>query len=588
MFSQFKENFKQQAKNELEQGQTFEANTAKITELLSAFKGRFLERDLSRAVKDLHKSITDQGDLIVGGPLYRLAQGQEPVTGIRSRETTVRGPGGEPETIRVAAGDQPTRQDLAGPQAQPRKPMAEVTRQERRVESAAAARPERTKVNMLNEETGMWEDIDIEYPDLDVSNIKFNPKRLEQLRTEDGARQVLRASIEKELGQKPTSFLINSARSRGLLEREGGKQLRLDFIEEGDARSIANVRKELIERITGDRLKEDTGRLSFVRKLANMSNEELNAFAEKQSPKIDFKKTKTRPAIRKKADKVNHILAVLKRRRDKGIPEARQKLNDLIAKKNELEARIRQARRDPITGFDLDDTPARSFEQVERGLDLAELDSVNQQIRFARRDLNAAEFRDQTIRTRDLERGPKQRADDQTKLKKAREEVDKLTEQEVLEELFRYDPSTKETYRLKKTQRKGGKRKPDVIERKEGPEGKTVKYGFTGVKDVPTARDALARFRASGAKPDVARYPFGSSTSKKKAESLLAKYQKRLKKEQGPSPEVPDDVVGFDPKIDKAIGGMAQAVPGKTPAAGGPNADEVSRNQRRTSSRLRC
>ena len=212
---------------------------------------------------------------------------------------------------------------------------------------------------------------------------------------------------------------------------------------------------------------------------------------------------------------------------------------------------IRQARRDPVTGFDLDDTPARSFEQVERGLDLAELDSVNQQIRFARRDLNAAEFRDQTIRTRDLERGPKQRADDQTKLKKAREEVDKLTEQEVLEELFRYDPSTKETYRLKKTQRKGGKRKPDVIERKEGPEGKTVKYGFTGVKDVPTARDALARFRASGAKPDVARYPFGSSTSKKKAESLLAKYQKRLKKEQGP--EVLMMLLGLIPKLIKPL-----------------------------------
>ena len=83
--------------------------------------------------------------------------------------------------------------------------MAEVTGGAQS-ESAAAA-PPKGKVNMLNEETGMWEDKH-EYPDLDVSNIKFNPKRLEQLRTEDGARQVFAGKHRKELGQKPTSFQL--------------------------------------------------------------------------------------------------------------------------------------------------------------------------------------------------------------------------------------------------------------------------------------------------------------------------------------------------------------------------------------------
>ena len=588
-FGMIKENLKDQVNAARMVEETgFNQEVRKIQNTLKVFTERFTSRDIDKAIKQggIEASFTPGGDLITGGPLFQLAQGQRGTTALRTRQTD--------KGKRVPAANQPTRQDLTGPQAEPLRPMKDIEKEERTIEDRQAGRDESLKVNMFNEETGMWDDVFVSYPDLNLSNVKFNEKRLQQLQSESGARDLQRVAIQTELGKKPTPFLIKSARARGLVQESEQKQFRL-FVEENQTSSIANFRKKLIDKITNDRMKEDTGRLSFVRKLSKMKAPELNEFAAKQSPPISFKKTKTRPAIRGNANKVEHILAVLKRRRDKGIPEAEQKLSNLIRRRDELQGQIREADRQPIRGFDLDDMPARGFEQVERGLDRAELQSINDDIRRARSELNRAQERDRTIRLRDTDRGTKLERDKQKKLEKARKEVEDLSEQQVLEELFQYDPKTAETYRLKKTQRKGTtepvaaitseapgrieqQRLTDVVGTEEGAPlyqtetvpvqvGKPDAPGIEGTRTIPTAKEALARFKASGAKQSAATFKFKGSTQEQLAQKLLAKYEKRLKKER-PAPEAPTDTpVGFDPKLDAALSRMAKAVPGTGPVA---------------------
>jgi hypothetical protein len=569
-YAEMKESLKEQANQAyMIEENGFNQDNRKMKNTLRLFRDRFTQRDIDNALRKegIEGSFSPTGDLITDGPLFELAQGKLPATTLRTKDASVTRPGdaeGRKETFKIAAADQPTRQEMQSPLSEPRKPTAEIAKTERRLEDSAASQPEQTKVNMLNEETGLWEDVNIQYPDLNLSGIKFNEKRLQQLQTEDGARALQRIAIERELGKKPTSFLVKSGRSRGLVKPSEQQQLRL-FVEEGQTSSIANFRKKLIDKITNDRMKEDTGRLSFVRKLAKMTSPELDELAAKQSPAISFKKTKARPAIRKNADKVQHILTVLKRRKDKGVPEAQQKLDGLIRRRDELESQIRQSNRRPIKGFEDEGSP-RSFEQVERSVDRAELAEVNENIRRARSELNNAQVRDRTIRLRDTERGSKQQRDSQEKLEKARKEVKDLTEQQVLEELQQYDPKTEEAYRLKKTQRQGAT-EPALSVTVPGPDGESVTYGFSGTRDVPTAKEALARFKASGAKQSKPSFKFKKSTQEVLANKLLAKYEKRLKKEQPQADAPTDSVIGYDSKIEAALSQMTQAVPGKGPVA---------------------
>ena len=421
-----------------------------------AFADRYTPKAVDAAIRaggDVSNTFTSTGDIVIGSPLYQLAQGK------RSPVETM------------------------GPQATRRKTESEIGKIE---EQFDAPKDESVAVNLFNEETGLWEREYLSIEKLGAWDKKeTRGERNTRLEKEKSYRVALGEAM-KDLSGLSNRDLYFKARKRGLLpDSEAkvlkGKQLVLGDVrgglQEGAASRLGptdidvspytegrikglnpkfgrDVRNLIIRRLAQDVARDKKPKLAgtwLQRKLKGLAYKDIPEFAKKNN--VDLKGVGRSAEAKKK-----HIFETLRDRATgaPGLLKARAELEALKTRANSLQANLAADRR-----------RIPEAEATELGLDQAELQSLRDDIREKTLEVRRLESQDRTTRLRDLDtrvkgkpqfvpRQSKERRQQEARLEKAQKEVDALSDKEVIEELSRFDPDAKKKYRLKRVREEGG------------------------------------------------------------------------------------------------------------------------------------
>ena len=498
----------------------------KQMEIIAALETRFGPKSVNSAIAKAgpENTFTENGALIIGSPLYNLARGIEA------------------PSFKVKQGGK----DLRGPTATLRKPESQIGK----IEASFDQPPrEGVKVNLFDETTGLWTDEFVSTENLNAWARKQTPKERQAAQQKQQAYDKAVNDEAKKLGRLGTGKLVAQARARGLLSDQqlqnlSGSQLELAGVrggfEEGAGtllspqdvpvqsqvpgifgKQFRDIRSGLIRRLAQDLVRDKKPEMAgtwLKRSLNRMDPKQVKEFADKNKIKLT--------GVRKKDDRIALILETLSDRATgaPGLSKARGELDALKQRANNLEANLAGDRR---RMSEFEETETFVFDQME-------LDDLRSEIRKKELEVRRLESQDSTIRMRDLStrvgdeyvaRPTKEQRQQEGKLKKAQEEVEALSDKQVIEELSRFDPDARKTYKTKRV-REGGQQvavpavQPEAFGRAPTPKppGKRPKKRtFKPLRKKASTKERATRKRREAAEDQNFKARLASWRKRKKA-----------------------------------------------------------------------